>query len=116
NSGTTTCRLCPTSVRLGTSGTSTLACSASSTASGSFTVTVTGTSGSLSHNAIVTYNVGAAPDFTISANPSSVTTNLGVAGTTTITAGSQNGFNSAVALTATISPSTGLACCMSPSN
>src|SRR3989449_258065 len=115
-SGTTTCTLSPTSVTLGNSGTSTLSCSASSTASGSFTVTVTGTSGSLSHNAIVTYNVGAAPDFTINANPSSVTTNLGVAGTTTITVGSQNGFNSAVSLTATIAPSSGLTCSLSPSN
>src|SRR3989449_614700 len=115
-SGTTTCTLSPTSVTLGNSGTSTLSCSASSTASGSFTVTVTGTSGSLSHNAIVTYNVGAAPDFTINANPSSVTTNLGVAGTSMITVGSQKGFNSAVALTATISPSSGLTCSLSPSN
>ena len=115
-SGTTTCTLSPTSVTLGNSGTSTLSCSASPTASGSFTITVTGTSGSLSHNAIVTYNVGAAPDFTINANPSSVTTNLGVAGTSMITVGSQNGFNSAVALTATISPSSGLTCSLSPSN
>src|SRR5437867_2391197 len=110
-----TCNLNPTSVTTpsGGSATSSLSCSGSA---GTYTVTVTGTSGNLSHTAIVTYNVGAAPDFTINANPSSVTTNLGVAGTSMITVGSQNGFNSAVALTATISPSSGLTCSLSPSN
>src|SRR3989475_104365 len=110
-----TCNLNPTSVTTPSGGsvTSSLSCSGSA---GTYTVTVTGTSGSLSHSAIVTYSVGNAPDFTINANPASVTTNLGVAGTTTITVGSQNGFNSAVALTATISPSSGLTCSLNPSN
>src|SRR6266480_1592584 len=89
------CTLTPTSVT-GGSGTSTLSCTFG--AAGSVTVSVTGTSGSLSHSASVDFNVGGVPDFTISANPTSVTVTVNSAGTSTITISPVNGFTGTVTL------------------
>jgi len=56
------------------------------------------------------------PNFAISASPTSVTTTAGVAGTSTITVSRINGFTGTVALTATITPSSGLICTLAPSS
>jgi hypothetical protein len=70
-------------------------------------VTVTGTAGGLTHNKSVGLTVTAAPaaDFTLAATalaPASV--KAGAAATSTITIAPVNGFNSAVALTCTVTP------------
>ncbi|HTS35408.1 MAG TPA: protease pro-enzyme activation domain-containing protein [Candidatus Solibacter sp.] len=91
-----------------TTGTSTLTLTASSTATtGTATVTITGTSGSLSAQTTVSLTVNATgtANFTIGASPSSLTITQGGNGTSTITITSQNGFNSATALTASGLPS-----------
>lgn len=91
-----------------TTGTSTLTLTASSTATtGTSTVTITGTSGSLTATTTLalTVSAAAAPNFTISASPASVTVTQGSNGTSTITITSQNAFNSATTLSATGLPS-----------
>ncbi len=102
SSNSTACTLVPTG--LTGSGSSTLSCTFS--AAGSFHVTVTGASGSLSHSATITYTV---QDFTINGSPASVTVNVGAAGTSTITITGLNGFAGVVSITTnstscTISP------------
>ena len=102
------CTLNPAAVT-GGSGTSTLSCTF--TAAGSVTLTVTGTSGSLSHSATVDFTITALPDFTISASPTAVTASVGSPGTSTITIDPLNGFASDVGLTAdnvacTLTPTT----------
>src|SRR2546428_14035818 len=64
---------------------STLSCSGSA---GLYTVTVTGTSGSLSHTTTVSYTV---QDFTSSASPTTIRINSGTAGNST---GTVTGLNS----------------------
>src|SRR2546428_4152877 len=105
-----TCTLSPTSVALGTSTTSTLSCSGSA---GTYSVTVAGTSGSLSHSAIVTYIV---QDFTISASPTSVPVNVNQAGTSAMTVTGLNGFAGIVSLTSQSSPVTGISCTLAPTS
>ena len=96
-----TCSLTPASI-VGGSGTAFLSCS-SSTAN-SYTVTVTGTSGSLTHNTIVTVNV---QDFTITASPTSVPIAQGNSGSSTITISSLGGFSGTVNLAVAASPNLG---------
>src|SRR5439155_240069 len=71
-----------------------------------YNVAVTGTSGSLSHSAPVTFTVvsSGSPDFTISANPSSQTVVAGSTGKSTITLTSLNGFSGTVNLYTSPSP------------
>jgi len=89
-----------------TTGTSTLTLTASGTATtGTATVTITGTSGSLSHTTTVTLTVNAAPNFTLSAAPSSLTVTQGNSGNSTITVNPTNGFNGSVSLSASGLPS-----------
>lgn len=95
------CTLSSTTIS-GGSGTSNMSCTSNS--AGSYVANVTGTSGSLSHSAIVTYQITAAPDFTLSANPSSLTISQGSSGASTITLTSLNGFSGTVTLTASVSP------------
>jgi hypothetical protein len=109
NSTNLSCNLSSTSIG-GGSGTSTLSCSANIT--DNYLATVTGTSGSLSHSATVVYHVTAAPDFSISANPTSVTVNAGATGNSTITIATLNGFTGTVTLTVTTN-STNLSCNLS---
>ena len=89
--------------------TSTLSISTlSSTAPGTYTITVTGTAGTTSHSASYTLTVTTPPtgDFSISANPTSVTIHRTGSGSTTITVTSLNGFAGTVTLSA--SPVTGV--------
>jgi uncharacterized membrane protein len=67
-------------------------------APGRYTVTITATSGSLSHSTTVVLVV---PDFTLSASPTSRTTTPGVAVTYAVSVGAVNGFTGGVALTLT---------------
>src|SRR2546425_2178581 len=70
-------------------------------------VTVTGTSGSMSHSVNVTFTVVSstpAPDFTMTANPSSLNIPAGTTGKSTITLTSLNGFSGTVSLYTSPSP------------
>ena len=91
-----------------TTSTSVLTLSASSTATtGTATVTVTGTSGTLSHTTTInlTVNAPAAPDFSLSASPTSLTVKQGSSGSSTITETDLNGFTGAVTLSTSALPS-----------
>ncbi len=75
-----------------------LTLSASSAAvAGTSTVTITGTSGSLTHTTTVSLTVtaAAAPNFTLSASPGSLTISPGSSGTSTITIAPSGGFSPA---------------------
>ncbi|HTD21455.1 MAG TPA: polysaccharide lyase family 7 protein [Terriglobales bacterium] len=100
-----TASLSPTSVS--GSGSSTLSVSTGSSAvAGTYTLTVTGTSGGLTHSASVTLQVNPVqqPDFTVSANPTSLTVNAGSSGSSTVSVGVVNGFSGAVALSVSGAP------------
>src|SRR3989475_469879 len=108
------CTLTPTSVGVtplppGNSN-STLSCNGSA---GLYTVTVTGTSGSLSHTTTVSYSV---QDFTISASPTSLRVNAGTPGNSTIAVTSLSGYSGTVFLTYAIAPGSGLTCNLTPEN
>jgi hypothetical protein len=92
----------PTSVAAG--GSSTLNITAGST-TGTFTITVTGTEGTFVHSTTVTLTVTAPQpaDFTISANPTSVSLQTGGTGTSAIST-TQVGSAGTVNLTASVSP------------
>ncbi len=66
---------------------------------GAYQLTISATSGSLSHRATVALEVPAPPDFTLSASPASATTTAGGSVSYTVDVGSLNGFADAVALT-----------------
>ncbi|TMI20095.1 hypothetical protein E6H36_13210, partial [Candidatus Bathyarchaeota archaeon] len=85
------CWLSTTSITA--SGTSVLNCSG--TAVGAYNVTVTGTSGSMTHFASVTYNVR---DFSITVTPMAVTIPDGRSATLTVQATSVNGYSGTVSL------------------
>ncbi|MDE3100575.1 MAG: hypothetical protein KGJ88_13985, partial [Verrucomicrobiota bacterium] len=79
----------------------------SSTAGGTYTLTITGTSGSVSHSTTVSLavNGSATPDFSISASPPSQTVTAGNGTNYTVNLSSINGFNSSVSLSASGLPS-----------
>src|SRR3989449_304937 len=87
---------------------STLSCSGSA---GLYTVTVTGTSGSLSHTTTVSYTV---QDFTVAASPTSLRVSAGNPGNSAIAVTSFNGYSGTVVLTAAIAPGSGLTCSFTP--
>jgi len=66
-----------------------------------YNLTVTGTSGALTHTTMVALNVVPPADFSISASPTTVTAAQGASAPTTITVTPVNGFNGAVALSVT---------------
>src|SRR5437660_655561 len=99
-SGLTCGTIAPNSVT--GSGTATVSCNA--TAAGNYTLTLTGTSGSLAHSAITLFQFR---DFTIAAT-SVVAANVGTSSTSTLTVSALNHFSGTVTLTETV-PS-GLTC------
>ncbi|HZD12184.1 MAG TPA: hypothetical protein VE177_01525, partial [Candidatus Binatus sp.] len=109
-SGGLVCSLTPTSVTLGNSGTSTLSCSGSV---GTYTVSVSGTSSGLTRTTTVTYTV---TDYSVTANPTSVSTVAGTTAPSTITVASINGFTGSLGLSASVSPSSGLTCSLTPTS
>ena len=113
--GGTSCSLSAPTVPLATntpSGSVTLTCNYTSV--GTNSVTVTGTSSSLTHPVTVTFIVGG---FTIDANPTSVgPLNVNQAGSSTITVAAVNGLTGIVDLTTLTAPSTGLTCTLTPSS
>jgi hypothetical protein len=93
----------PTSVAAGNSSTLTVSVG-NAVPTGNYTVTVTGTEGSTTHSTTVTVTVTVpAPDFTISASPTSLTIQQGSSGTSTINT-TQVGLPGTVNLTASVSP------------
>ena len=102
--GGTPCTLSATSVTLTTTttyATTTLSCTYN--ASGNNSVTVTGSSSSLTHGAMVTFQV---VDFSISADPQAPAGFIaGQSTTPTITLSSLGGFSGTVTLTSTTNPS-----------
>jgi uncharacterized membrane protein len=69
-----------------------------STPPGAYTLTISGTSGSRSHTTTVTLVVSAAPDFTLSASPSSRTVTPGSSTTYGVTISPTGGFTGQVTL------------------
>src|SRR5229473_751674 len=82
---------------------------------GTYTVNITGTSGTLSSTATITLTVNPAGDYTLSASPSSLTVVQGTSGASTITVTPLNGFNSSVSLSASGLPS-GVTASFNPSS
>lgn len=104
----TSIALNPVAVSLFTgSGTSRLTLSADlATPTGSYGLTVNGTSGRLSHAVVVfvTVTPPPSPDFAITATPFALTINAGSSGASTILVTSLNGFAGTVTLTTTVLP------------
>src|SRR5262245_19711200 len=101
-----------------TGNASSLTLAASSTATtGPATVTVTGVGGGLTHSIPISLTVNAPPppDFTISANPASVTVNPGGTVMSTITITRTGGFTGSVALSASGLPA-GVTASFNPSS
>ncbi len=82
------------------SGTSALTIASGTAATGTYPLTITGTSGSLSHSASVTLviNPQPVPDFTLTASPNSQTVTVGNSTSYTATVNAVNGFADNVAL------------------
>jgi subtilase family serine protease len=93
----------PTSIAAPGSGTSTMTIAvASTTAAGTYPITVTGTGGSVTQITTVTLTVTtvAAGNFTLSASPTSLTITRSSHGTTTVSITPSNGFTGSVTLSA----------------
>ncbi|HEY3717863.1 MAG TPA: S8 family serine peptidase [Jatrophihabitantaceae bacterium] len=65
---------------------------------GTYSLTITGASGSTMHTSSVTLVIAPPPDFSLAASPASRTVNAGGTGTYTITVGAVNGFTATVNL------------------
>jgi plastocyanin len=90
----------PTSIN-GGSGTSQL--TVNSTAAGSYSVTVTGTSGILTHSATIAVSI-ATGDFSISLSPTTISVAVGASSNFNVQVQSSNGFSGTVQLAAFVSP------------
>ena len=112
----TTASLSPTSITLasGATGISTLIVSSNTV--GTYTVTVTGTSGSLSHAVIIKVNVVASSGFSVTANPSTVGFQSGSNASSTINITSLGNFSGNVNLAESVTPSTGLLVSCNPTS
>jgi subtilase family serine protease len=71
-----------------------------SAATGTFSVTIKGVSGSLTSSTTVSLTVTAVPDFSLSASPKTLSITRGSSGITSVTISPINGFSGSVALTA----------------
>ncbi len=78
---------------------------ASNAVPGTYPITVTGSGGGIQQNTTVTLTVTAAPSFTISASPASLSIQQGNQGNSTITTTISGGFNADIALSASGMPS-----------
>ena len=101
----TTVSFNPTSVSAG--GSSTMTVSVGGTATGTYTITVTGTGSSAAHSATLSLTVTAPPppDFSIAANPTSLSIVQGANGTSTINTAVTSGSAQTVNLSASGAPS-----------
>jgi len=93
---------------------------ATNVAPGGYEITVTGTSGALTHNESILLQVKAppippTPDFSVIAFPTTLTVKQGDSATSTIIVVSHNGFSQPVSLTWTIELASGLEVTLSPS-
>src|SRR6267143_4811949 len=95
------------------SGNGTSACTLTANMLGSYVVTITGTNGTLVRAATIDATV-LPPDFSLTANPNSVSFVVNSSATSTITLQSTGGFSGTVSLNATSSPSGVITSC-SPS-
>src|SRR2546422_452524 len=88
------------------SGSQTSTCTLASSTPGSYTVTATGTNGSLIHTTPITVTVTApaAPDFSITASPNTVSFVAGQSASSTISLQATGGFNGDVSLTSASTP------------
>ena len=103
----------PTSITGAGTSTMTIAVG-SSTAIGTYSIRVTGTSGSITEVVTVSLSVTKPPSgYTISASPTSISIARGSSGTSTITTSISGGFDSAISLSATGYP-TGVTVSFSP--
>src|SRR2546427_340716 len=95
-----------TCVPSGISGTQTSTCTLGGSTPGSYTVTVTGTNGSLVHTTSISVTVTAPanPDFSITADPNTLAFVSGQTAFSTISLQSIGGFNGAVSLSGASSP------------
>ncbi|HEV2197935.1 MAG TPA: protease pro-enzyme activation domain-containing protein [Candidatus Acidoferrum sp.] len=99
-----------------TATTSTLALTTASTAAvGTFPVTITGTSGSLTNTVAISLIVNPQGSFTISAAPTGLTVPQGSSGASTITVALQGGFNGTISLSVSGLPN-GVTASFSPSS
>jgi hypothetical protein len=108
----------PSSIAAPGSGNSTLTFTASSTAAtGTTNVTVTAAGGGVTHTTTValTVNPAAAPDFGISASPTSLSVTHGGTSSTAISTSISGGFNSSLSLSASGLP-TGVTASFNPSS
>jgi kumamolisin len=108
----------PTSINAPGSGTSTMTMTvASTTATGTYPITVTGAGGGITHTATVSLTVTqpSSGSFTISVSPTSGYLRRGQSGYAVVTTKVSGGFNSAIALSATGVP-TGVTYSFSPSS
>src|SRR5438094_3371452 len=105
----------PASVTAG--GSSTLTLGAGSAAVGTYTITVTGTAASATHSTEVTFTITApvANDFSITANPASLSLVQGVNGTSTISTAVTSGSAETVSLTVSGTPA-GATATLSPTS
>jgi len=111
-----TASLSPISVSLTSGGTGTSTLTISSSTVGTYSVTVTGTSGSLSHSAMINVSVAASSGFTVAANPSTVGFRSGSNGSSTIILTSLGNFSGNVNLAESVTPSTGLTVSCNPTS
>ncbi len=80
-------------------------CTSSSTAQGSYPITINATSGQEAHSTIVMLTVGPPPDFALSVTPSSQTVVRGQSASYTVSVQALNGFNGNVGITLSGVPS-----------